>query len=246
MKQLIKELGGIVFTYDNPAGGPIPPNEYIVETRDGEWTPILSGGVGTNNFYLESKLDVSGWTVDELTLFPKSIQVQRGAFYGMKTINDVLPSGLEDHRESFIEIIMITQYPVDMNLWYDQLLQGTSLLTTSPNFSHQATSFENVLWGNTITYVRELNTPAGQDLMTPFLVDDFSSWSPTNSDTLYCYRILSIGSSPNTSPPQVDNAFLVLPTIRLVIRGDLSKEEEYSNLMRMKRAYDLQQSFDND
>jgi hypothetical protein len=245
MKQIIRELGGIYFLYDSSAGPPYPANEYIVESYVGNWQPIISGGLGTNTFYLEEKIDVSGWTVDELTLFPQSIQVQRGSFYGMKTLNAVLPSGLENHREAFQELLFLTSYPIDINNWYDNLFTG-GILTLSPNFANQTTSFNNVIWGQTIQYVREINTPAGGDFMTPFLIDDFSSWEPTNVDTLYAYRILAVNVSPNISPPLDDTAFLVVPDLRLVIRGTLKKEEEYANLMRMKRGYDLQQSFDVD
>jgi len=246
MKQIIKELGGILFTYDSSGGGPYPPNEYIVDNYRGDWKPILSGGVGTNNFYLEEKIDVSGWNVEELTLFPQSIQVQRGSFYFMKTLNAVLPSGLEDHREAFIELIFLTSYPVNITQWYANFTATGNLLTLSPNFANQTTSFNNVIWGQLIQYVREINTPAGEDFMTPFLIEDFSSWEATNVDTLYAYRILQINATPNTSPPLNDNAFLFLPNVRLVIRGSLKKEQEYANLMRMKRGYDLQQSFDVD
>jgi hypothetical protein len=66
------------------------------------------------------------------------------------------------------------------------------------------------------------------------------SGEPTNGDRLYVYRIAAlIGATPASG-------FAELPSVRLLIAGQLREEAEYQQIMRLRRSYELQQSYDED
>ena len=67
------------------------------------------------------------------------------------------------------------------------------------------------------------------------------SGEPTNGDRLYVYRLISTAGYVPTV-----GSFADIPSVRLLISGQLKEEQEYQQLMRMRRTYELQQTYDED
>lgn len=186
-----------------------------------------SYGMGTweelsaNVFYMQEEIDIAGLTKMELTFFPTGGDVQRG---GPVVLG--LTSGY------IKEWIYVTRTPhnpiVDANVMTFNLVgQGA-----------QANEFENIIWGRSYTWALNVSIP--QTFGTMVASSLMGSGEPTNGDRLYVYRIASlIGFTPASG-------FAEIPSVRLLLSGQLKEEAEYQQLMRMRRSYELQQSYDED
>lgn len=208
----------------------------VVLTKDLGYLEILNGlptpSIGTqsygmghwqeNNevFYQEQIIDIAGLTKQELTFFPLSGDVQRGP----------ISLGLTD--AIITESIFVSSSPIAIqnqpayDLW-NLIGQGGS-----------NTEFSNILWGRQWTWVK--NTSIPQNFGISVATTNLGSGEPTNSDRLYVYRVASFfGYTPNSG-------FAELPSVRLLISGQLREEAEFEQLMRMRRSYELQQTYDED
>lgn len=195
------------------------PGTYTI-TRGSNWEQI-NGANATNGAYLVSQtyFDMAGMTMEEKTLFIEAAAVQEGCNFEMTG-----PTGAKVWCYD-----LITSIPFTISDWdYEQ---GLGLL--GPN--NGGLNFEHVVYGRFRLFANDVDF-AGT---TPVLVssDTFGSGQPTNSDRLYSYRIL-IGTANITQ--------VLAPPARHLIIADAREEPEYSQLMRMKRSYELQQSYDED
>lgn len=195
------------------------PGTYDIQTGNG-WEQI-NGANGTNSAYLVSQtyFDMAGMTLEEKTLFIEAAAVQEGCNFEITG-----PTGSKVWCYD-----LITSIPFDVSLWdYEQ---GLGFMGAN----NGALNFEHVLYGRFRLFANDVDF-AGT---TPVLVssDTFGSGQPTNSDRLYSYRIL-IGTANITG--------ILAPPARHLIIADAREEAQYSQLMRMKRSYELQQSHDED
>lgn len=213
---LMKNLGYLQLDTANPAAA-IGPTTYGM----GTWSTFP----GINNvFVMEEQIDIAGLTNMELTFFPLSGDVQRGP----------TSMGLAYGAQGIInEWIYVCAAPMDASI-------GPQFMTW--NLVGQGandTEFQNVIWGKAWTWVNNNSLPSnfGVAVNTTLM----GSGEPTNGDRLYVYRIVStVGFTPTVG------SFAELPSARLLISGQLKEEEEYQQLMRMRRTYELQQTYDED
>lgn len=172
----------------------------------------------------EDTIDIAGMTVEDMTFFPISGDVQRPA----------TSMGVIDGFAT--EFILVTVSPLptdeigtyitDLNMWNHlpgQFLNGGS--------------FQNIMWGKAWVWTR--NTTLIQNFGVAVNTSLLGSGEPTNGDKLYVYRMVRI-----TAP--VNPGLAEFPACRLLLSGQLKKEDEYKQIMRMRRTYELQQSYDED
>jgi hypothetical protein len=101
------------------------------------------------------------------------------------------------------------------------------------------TEFQNVIWGKSWTWA--LNTTIPSNWAVAINTTLMGSGEPTNGDTLYVYRIVStVAHTPTVG------SFAEVPSVRFLMSGQLKDEAEYQQLMRMRRTYELQQTYDED
>ena len=171
-------------------------------------------------FWMEQEIDIAGLTKQELTFFPLSGDVQRG------------PVSLGLTNGIITEWIYVTTSPHPIaddptyNLW-NLVGQGGS-----------NTEFQNIIWGRAWTWVN--NTSIPQNFGISVNTTSLGSGEPTNGDKLYVYRVVSmIGQTPGSG-------FAELGSVRIILAGQLREEAEYQQIMRLRRSYELQQSYDED
>jgi len=187
----------------------------------GTWETTTVG----NLFVMREEIDIAGMTVEDLTFFPMAGDVQRAA----------TNLGLAFATGGLIqEWIYVTAAPIDFRVGIPSM---TFNLVGQANISE--TEFQNILWGQSWTWV--MNTSVPSNFALPVNTTMMGSGEPTNGDRLYVYRL--IGPSGFTPTP---GSFCELPSVRLLISGQLKKEEEYSQIMRMRRSYELAQLYDED
>lgn len=177
--------------------------------------------LSANVFYMQEEIDVAGLTKMELTFFPTGGDVQRGGPVSVGLTNGYI-----------VEWIYVTRTPhnpivIQPDMTYNLVGQGTL-----------GNEFENIIWGRTWTWA--LNTSLPQNFAVQVASSLMGSGEPTNGDRLYVYRIVTlIGATPATG-------FAEVPSCRLLLSGQLREEAEFQQLMRMRRSYELQQSYDED
>ena len=191
--------------------------QTITVSEGGNWEQINQG---TNNYLVsQTYFDMAGMTLEEKTLFIEAAAVQEGSNFEITG-----PTGAKLWVYDFI-----TSIPFDVSEWnYRMGLGFTQTLSGALNFEH-------VLYGRFRLFANDVDF-AGT---TPVLVtsDTFGSGQPTNSDRLYSYRILV---------PFGTVTGAIVPPARHLILADAREEAQYSQLMRMMRSYELQQSHDED
>lgn len=213
---LMKNLGYLQIDTANVAAA-IGPTTYGM----GTWTTF--GGIN-NVFVMEEQIDIAGLTNMELTFFPLSGDVQRGP----------TTTGLAFQTQGVInEWIYVCAAPMDASV-------GPQFMTF--NLVGQGandTEFQNVIWGKAWSWVNNSSLPSNFAVAVNTTL--MGSGEPTNGDRLYVYRIVSVnGFSPTLG------SFAEMPSVRLLISGQLKEEADYEQIMRMRRVYELQQGRDED
>lgn len=186
-------------------------------------------GMGTwfkdsnNTFYQATEIDITGLTVQELTLFPTSGSVQRGP------VNLGLGTGI------ISETIIVTITPRSLvpPTPQDMYMRPIGLDVSDTE------EFQNIIWGRSWTW--NANTSLPGNFGVPVNVTDIGSGSPTNGDTLYVYRYVSVlGYTAGAG------RFAEIGPARVILTGQLREEPEFQQIMRLRRSYELQQSYDED
>lgn len=186
----------------------------------GNWETTAIGNV----FVMREEIDVAGLTKQELTFYPLAGDVQRGP----------TAMGLAFLAQGYInEWIFVTAAPIEINIGpqtmsWNLIAQGS---TTS--------EYQNVIWGQSWTWV--INNSVPSNFAIPVNTTMMGSGEPTIGDRLYVYRVVSpVGFAATPG------SYAELPSVRLLVSGQLKEEADYSQIMRMRRTYELQQSYDED
>lgn len=205
MKALAKEHSYVVFNYD-------PATRTITFTEGSGWEQKQAGLF--DYAVSEVQFDMAGMTHDDKTLFFEAITVQEPSDYKM--------TGGTGERIKVIDLI--TSIPFDVTTWYSGLGIGFAGEQTG------GLNFEHVIYARWRLFANDLDF-AG---LTPVQVtgDTFGSGQPTNSDTLYSYRIIV--------PSNLVGTVSAGPARHLIL-ADTKEEQEYVRIMRMLRSYELQQ-----
>ena len=217
-KLMIKEIGSIVIDQN-------PPNVWTIDhSQSGEGWRSIDPGFVVN----EQILDLAGLSEQQKTLFFNGIAQQDLRNPGL--VNGVV-------GDQFILYDLISSIPLT-----DQALIRFLI---NANFIHNASgltanvpTFEQTIYCRVGHYIVDVDTAASNSLI-PQSINQLGSLAPTASDRLYCYRLLAPGI-PTTATQ------IYAPPVRYVVGVNPKEEKEYEYLMRLKKSYDLQQSFDVD
>ena len=194
-----------------------PPNVWSVDTS-GEWRTL-----SPLNFVSDTYFDLNGMSQREKTLFFEGASVQ-------EFINPFHTGGAAGDSIIVYDLMCTT------SLTDAEVLQYVAL----GNFmtSGAGIGFQETIYGRVRQYTVDLDTQAWGSFIQ---VSDnqIGSLEPTASDRIYCYRIVNVGS-PTTATQ------IVLNQARYLLRAEAKEEADYEYIMRLKRSYDLQQSYDED
>ncbi len=196
----------------------------------GSWTRLASKGAG-HNFIHSSVIDVAGYTGEDMTFFPLAGDVQRGATslgltQGWVT-EWIIASTVPIVNSSFSSISSLNMW----NTLPGQYSQG--------NDTESGIDFDQIIYGQMNIYTR--NTNLDQNWGVRIHTTSIGSGAATNGSKIYVYRVLRLDDT--TGGP---GTFATIPSGRLLLSGQLREEAEYAQLMRMRRSYELQQTYDED
>ena len=200
------------------------PNQYSIVNSITNWRqPFPPAGFFSSSTYF----DLAGLSMREKTLFFKGATVQQlgnptmtsGAAGDACVIFDIMTSSPMTDAE-------LTGFGANGN--FSGLIPGaTSGLT-----------FDQTVYARRREYVVSVDLAAWGALQ---LVSDdqLGSMNPTASDRIYSYRLV-LFSAPGT------NKTLTVLGSRQILSAEAKEEPEFEYLMRLKRSYELQQSYDED
>jgi hypothetical protein len=203
------------------------PDEYAYSL--GTWTRRFSKGAG-HNFVHESVIDVQGYTGEDMTFFPIAGDVQSGAYsLGLTTgyiTQWIIASTVPISRSSLVSVTSLNAW----NTLPGQFAQG--------NDTETAIDFDQIIYGQMSVYTE--NTTVNQNWGVRVHNSSIGSGAATNGSKIYVYRMVRLDDAAGPG------FFATIPSARLLLSGQLREEAEYAQIMRMRRSYELQQSYDED
>jgi hypothetical protein len=204
------------------------PDEFTYNL--GSWTKIGSKGAGFN-FIHESVIDVAGYTGEEMTFFPLAGDVQRGATsLGLTTafITEWIIASTVPITNSSFSVLS------PFNVWNTlpgQFSQGDD--------TESGIDFDQIIFGQMNVFTK--NSNLDQNWGVRIHTSSTGSGAATNGSKIYVYRIIRLDDASGPG-----GSYATIPSARLLLSGQLREEAEYAQIMRMRRSYELQQSYDED
>ena len=177
---------------------------------------------GAQTFVSRTYFDLAGLAVDDKTLFFEAAGIQ-------ESLNPSTQPAAAGNGAIVVDILSTKQ--LTNNEAINTIVMGNLLSSASAGLT-----FEETIYMRHRTFNTDLDNAAGG--YTIVQVDNqLGSMMPTASDRVYVTRVVSFGGA--------DGLYTLYP-VRYVIRATSKEEPEFQYLMRLKRSYELQQSFDRD
>jgi len=245
VKVLKRELTStqIELGQQNPTTGNFLPgresilNEFVTG-RQNDWV-IVGNPLGDDRTIgTESFIDLRGLSQDDKTIFFSNVMIQTPLLptVGARGISNAGEGYDETSAPAGATLIitdLMTSIPISIE---DAFAQGHSAgYAGYPEYS--TLNFEHVIYNRTQLYSVDLDF--GGQVMQLTGSNQTGSGQATASDRLYCYRFVSWTNN-------MRNVFIAIPAARFLCAVEAKEEAMVSHLYRLKRSYDLQQSFDND
>ena len=201
------------------------PNDYDLTVVNTIGSNMSWAKVTGQLFVSEEYFDLAGLAMDNKTIFPSGITVQRGR------VPNITGGAVPGDNIQILDVI--TSIPIDVN----DLTVLNNWINVGPGFPGSTLNFEHVLYFRGVRWTTDLDT----NNAFPMKADEWQagSMSPTASDRLYSYRLVVV--SLNAAATRI-----ISTNARHVMQVDVAEEPEYSYMMRLKRSYDLQQQPDVD
>jgi len=179
----------------------------------------------------ETYFDTSGYTRDDLTLFPERITVQESGSF--RIAED--PGG---SKVGAIVLDMITEERFDgsnASKFYDIAILMVQN-EVAPGFNLGELEFDQIIYGRYRMLGHDSNIwTITQGNLTLLNETQFGSGSPTTADKLWCTRIVIPLGGFSVAP----DTFIIIPSARYIMSATIAKESDLSYLMRQKRSYEL-------
>jgi len=194
----------------------------------------------------EHKLDLSGYTMEDLTVyFRNSFEQMAGSYFiNWNVVDPNVP--IKPNDADYLETVILSSVPMnDDNL--SSLAFGTPGFITPDQSKIDFGNFNrtHIIHGTKSTY--SIDTSFGSDVLTADgaaysrLINyaDFSSLEPTAADCIYCYRVFMLPPAYDSPAYPANLSFVDAPAKRVLLNAMTDKEPDIEYLMRLKRSYEL-------
>ena len=174
----------------------------------------------TNDMLMyETYFDTSGYSLDDLTLFPMGVTLQDPGRYICSNGN--VPVQVLD---------IISQVRIELNDVYAWVVANNM-----PGMPGTTVDYTQILWGQYRTMLPQASfTGFGTEVLAASQTL-FGSGSPSTAEKIYLYRFVVL-------PGSTDLDTLYMPASRFVLDAVIAGESELAFLMRQKRSYELAQT----
>ena len=208
-----------------------------------DYTPIT--GYNFQYWFAEMKLDLSGYTMEDLTVYFRNSFEQRACAVDMQWKVDDPSNPLKAYDAIFFESTILSTVPItptqlaNMGICAPGFIAPPSVGGRVGNFNRT-----HIIHGTTINW--GVDTSFGADALTGNgaalgrVVDsqDYSSLEPTAAENIYCYRVFYLPAAyDRTTEKGLD--FLSIPPKRVLLNCMIDEESQLEYMMRLKRSYEL-------
>jgi len=199
-----------------------PEYQGSYTTKWADYKTWQSSAASPNVVWNETYFDLSGYELDDLTLFPLGVTLQDPGIYSGSTLGG-------PPLASPMEVLDVVSQ--------DRLSPGEVFadmaLNNAPGMMESNEDWIQVVWGQ---YRLMLPQASFQGNGTVFLSASgslYGSGSPTTVAKLWCYRFIIVNG------PSTEGDAMNIPASRVVLNAVISKEETKEFMMRQKRSYEL-------
>ena len=182
------------------------------------WT---SPGGAVATLFHETQLDLSGYALQDMTLFPQAVGVQDPGIYSLKPGAGSLSNGM-------MVIDVITSVPLDV-----LTVSNDSPSGVFPGMLGSDYDYSQVLFGMARFFAVNTTVPF-PDYHQLQRSQRFGSGEPSAADKLYCYRIIRI-----LAETLDDQSTILIPSSRQIIAATIDEETDLVYMQRLKRSYEL-------
>lgn len=198
----------------------------------------------------ESKIDLAGYQLNDLTVFFRSSFEQKGGVYTITWETDDPAIPVDPNDLAVIEQVIISSVP-----FTDDQIKSTWIASPSFDQYPQAALTAGYEWGNfdrghiihghftyhgTNTQTAASYSLNGYAIMTPLVSDYYSSLEPTTADALYCYRFFRMVGAPVEAGQAGTGAVqFSAPALRTLMPIVTAEEPWLEYVMRQSRSYEL-------
>jgi len=202
-------------------------NGWLDKTVSGK--DYNSGGwqaIGANGMYYETYIDLSGYELDDLTLFPGNAHLQDPGLYTAK---------LATATNLWVMDVMSQERLSSTTL--NNMLDATlSQYNNAPGMMGTNIDWTEVTFGNLRVMASTLMA-TGESNLEPWIVQaqsDFGSGQPVVVQKLWCYRFINcVGAAADE---------IHIPASRFILLGTVRKETDNVYIQRLRNSYELQGS----
>lgn len=208
--------------YHDPLFGTIAGGLFTIDAAvvSGGWSQPIPGHCVSSTFF-----DLAGLNIEEKTIFFDGMAVQEGG----------IPAIAGAAGDNYVLFDIMSSIPIDFtdaNNLGQLALRGIGFPGTVSNFEH-------VLYYRYRRYTLDLDTSARMAMVAQD--QQAGSMMPTASDRIYSYRVVIIDAATLGSATSIN-----VQSARHLIQASPREEPTFQHIMRLKRSYDLQQSYDED
>jgi hypothetical protein len=212
-RQMFKQIGFASITWGEAPSPGVPATDTVI---GGNWE-VLTDPTGTfHHIVNRSYIDLSGYTLDDLTVFTQGVDIQKEF-----TPNTLVPTAVPK--------IMEIDYLTTRRISDGELTQiGTN--GSIPGFTGTAFDLMEVVYGERMEYSENTQVPLTYIQTSG---DTFGSGNPSTADKLHWTRHYIV---PNAAAGTITQIY---PT-NLVVQAITGEEKELVYIERLRRSYTQQ------
>jgi len=212
--QLVKQIPGSQLIYFESPGTSFATNGWDVI----DVNPTAPGVFWVYRTYI----DLAGYSVDDLTMFTKGVDIQKQA---------ITTTLIGNVAKTWDEYDILTTRRIT-----DDEITGLHL-GSGPGFALSTVDLQQVIYGEVDQLASNTQVPS---TFIRINRDTFGSGVPTAMDKLHWTRVLFVpGTAAAPGPAEADN-WIVFPT-NLIVDAVTAKEEDLVWVERVRRSYQLQE-----
>ena len=207
-----------------PRGMNLPVPSYVGQYVDGSGFPAANGWTQVDNvIYHENYFDLSGYQLDNDTLFPELIALQDPGLY---STSDTAP----DAQMMVLDVVSMERLDIPQVV---ADVTDNSIGLNLPSMPTSTYDWTQIMYGQFRYLIPQtLNNPALNYLQV-VTGCEFGSGSPTTVAKLWTYRIVIPLST------DLSNVTITIPATRFIMSAVIGHEPDLAFMMRQKRSYEL-------
>jgi len=213
---LAKGIDQVTATLDNAAG------TFVIDNNGSDWRATyvnIAPGVHTGILRWEGYLDLSGYSLDDLTFFPGMPMAQEGGMFGMTLGGNFMVD------YTIVSLVPITE---TMMMTIDPVAVATEF--TVPGFMGSTTDASQIVWGQG-RQLAPVSTANG--VLSVQNAWHWGTGSPTASDKLYIHKFVQ-------AFVEGDDSEIQIPPTNIMVPGIVGKEADLVYINRLRRSYEAQ------